>query len=295
MEPSTVGSLLAKAEVRLAACAIESPRLDSEVLLAHVLGVDRGRLAMMLAQQGGAQPGGAPVDDEQAASFRRLVKRRALREPLAYLTGVKEFWSLDFEVTPAVLIPRPETEFLVSRALALLGAGTRPRIVEVGTGSGAIAVVLAVERPDALIVATEISEAALQLARRNVARHHAGSRVALVRADLLSGLAGPFDMVISNPPYVSQEERATLMPEVREHEPAIALYAGHGGMEVYERLVPAAAGVLSPGGWHLMEIASARADETTGLLRDTGIWQDVAMREDYQGLPRVVCARRAEE
>jgi len=291
MEPSTVGSLLAKGEARLAACGIDGARLESELLLAHALGVDRGRLAIMLAGRSGEPP---TVDEDHAALFRRLVKRRALREPLAYITGFKEFWSLPFEVTPAVLIPRPETELVVTRVLELLEGRTRPAIADVGTGSGAIAVALATERSDAVIVATEISEDALAVTRRNVARNGAGPRVRLVRADLLAGIAGPFDVVVSNPPYIAPDERSTLMPEVRDHEPACALYAGEGGMEVYRRLVPEAARVLSPGGWLVLEIASARAGETTGILRAHGAWEEPMVVNDYAGLPRVVSARRKE-
>lgn len=292
--PITVGTLLAQAEVRLAACGIESARLDAEVLLAHALGVERGRLAAMPAAGGRTA-----VDEKAAAAFRGLVRRRALREPVAYITGRREFWSLELEVNPAVLIPRPETELLVEEALAALaasappGSGSRgPRVADVGTGSGAVALALAAERPDAFITATDISREALEVARRNARRHGCDSRVALVQADLLEGVPGPFGMVVSNPPYVGLDERESLMPEVRRYEPAPALFAGREGMEVIARLVGQAADHLVPGGWLLMEIASARCAGIVEMIRSAGIWHDLSVRDDYAGLPRIVGARR---
>jgi release factor glutamine methyltransferase len=259
------------------------------------MGVDRGRLAAMLAAKQGAL-----VDDEAATAFEALIERRALREPVAYITGRREFWSLEFEVTPAVLIPRPETELLVEEALAMLArtapaGATRtgaPRVADVGTGSGAVAVALAMERPDAFVVATDISMAALEVARRNTRRRGVSSRVALLQADLLEGVSGPFDVVVSNPPYVGRLERATLMPEVRDHEPAQALFAGAEGLELIARLIGQAADRLVPGGWLLMEIAAARAAECTAMIESSGLWQDLSVRDDYAGLPRVVRAAR---
>ncbi|HEY3175888.1 MAG TPA: peptide chain release factor N(5)-glutamine methyltransferase [Candidatus Polarisedimenticolia bacterium] len=291
----TIGALLAEAQVRLAACGIDSARLDAEVLLGHALGVERGRLAAMLASGGGAS-----VDEPAAAAFRGLVRRRALREPVAYITGRREFWSLDLEVTPAVLIPRPETELLVAETLASLalcapagrGGARVPRVADVGTGSGAVAVALAVERPDAFITATDVSREALDVARRNARRHGGASRIGLVQADLLEGIAGPFDVVASNPPYVAPEEGASLMPEVKRYEPALALFGGPDGMAVIARLVAQAADRLVPGGWLLVEIASPRGARTVEMVRGSGVWDDVTVRDDYAGLPRVVKARR---
>jgi len=294
-EATTVDVLLAKGEVRLAACGIESARLDAELLLAHALRIDRARLAARLGS--GGRPG-AEVPEREAAVFRGLVKRRALREPIAYILGSKEFWSLDMEVTPAVLIPRPETEVLVREALVHLPPPGAPlNVVDVGTGSGVIAIALASERRDIMVLAIDSSAEALEVAKRNAARHSVQSRVYLMQGDLLMGVLDheerfpPFQMVVCNPPYVALNERDSLMPEVRDHEPAGALYAGDDGMEAIERLVPQAERILAPGGALLLEVASPRASETVRLLEESGLWQDVAIVPDLAGLPRVVRAR----
>jgi len=286
----TLGSLLREGERALAAAGAGSPRLDAEVLAAHVLGVERGRLAVMLA----AADGGALRPDDEAAC-RALFARRARHEPVAYIVGRREFWSLDFEVTPDVLIPRPETEILVTRALERLPPpGPDPvRAADVGTGSGAVAVSLAIERPDLRLAAIDLSAEALAVAGRNARRHGVASRVEMIRGDLLGPVIGPgtFSMVVSNPPYVSLAERPGLMPDVRDWEPASALFAGADGMEAIERLVPQAARVLAPGGWLLMELSAARLPATLALLERAGVWQDVEVHDDYAGQPRVVGAR----
>jgi len=298
----SVAELLAAAVVRLSACGVDSPRLDAEVLLARALGIDRGRLSLLLAGGGGWPPGGPAVGEPEAAVFRALVKRRALREPLAYITGVKEFWSLDLEVTPDVLIPRPETEILVEEALSQLPPSRAAVVVDMGTGSGAVAIAVAAERPAALVAATDISAPALAVARRNIARHGLASRVFPVQCDLLSGVLPETSrgtgaemprIVLSNPPYVGLEERDTLMPEVRAHEPHAALFAGAGGLEVIERLIPQAAVVLSQGEWLMMEVASTHAADVASILSATGAWDEVTVRNDYAGLPRVARARRS--
>lgn len=296
----TVGSLLRKAELRLAACDIDAPRLDAEVLLAHAMGIDRSRLVLLLAGKSGAGPGGAEVSPAAAARYRRLVKRRALREPIAYILGLKEFWSLELEVSPAVLIPRPETEILVREALSLLPpAGSGPvNVVDVGTGSGAVAIAMAVERPDILVLAIDVSPSALEVARRNIQRHGVGSRVYPVEGDLLEEVIAnpkrypPIRMVVGNPPYIGLSERDSLMPEVRDHEPEVALFSGSDGSEAVRRLVPQAARVLPAGGWLLLEEAAGGAERTRRLLESEGHWQDLAVIDDYSGLPRVVRARR---
>ena len=295
-EPARVPSLLAEAQVRLEACGIDSARLDSEVLMAHALGIDRGALAALI----GSGSAAATLDEASARVYRRLVVRRALREPVAYITGHREFWSLDLEVGPAVLIPRPETEHLVEEALALLPAPqAHPlTVVDVGTGSGAIAVALAVERSDLRVIAVDSSEPALEVARRNAARHGVGHQVELVRGDLLSSLAGrqgqgrQVAMVVSNPPYVSSQELASLMPEVGRWEPLEALHAGASGLDVIQRLINQAAGVLCPGGWLLLEVAAERADATLRLVDASGEWDSQELRPDLAGLPRVMRCRR---
>lgn len=295
-EPDRVPTLLAEAQVRLEACGIDSARLDCEVLMAHALGIDRGALVALI----GAGSAAATLDEDSARAYRRLVKRRALREPVAYITGHREFWSLDLEVGPAVLIPRPETEHLVEEALALLPVPQAEplTVVDVGTGSGAIAVALAVERPDLRVIAVDSSERALEVARRNAARHEVERRVELVRGDLLSSLAsGPGSgrqvaMVVSNPPYVSSQELASLMPEVGRWEPVEALHAGASGLDVIQRLIDQAAGVLRPGGWLLLEVASERAEAARRLVESSGAWDSQALRADLAGLPRVMRCRR---
>ena len=302
--PGSAAELLEAARLRLSACGVDGARLDTEVLLAHAMGIDRGRLVLLLAGGRGLPPGGPIVEAQAASRFRAMVERRGSREPLAYITGLREFWSLELEVTLAVLIPRPETEILVQEALAAIPAGERTVVVDVGTGSGAVALALAKERPSVFVVATDISETALEVARRNVARHDAGTRVRLARCDLLSALLprgardggeqrGRRYFIVSNPPYVDLDERETLMPEVRDHEPAQALYAGVRGMEIIERLVPQAEALLAPGEWLMMEVAAPRAPEVTALLEGSRCWDEVGVREDYAGLPRVVRARRS--
>jgi len=291
--PSLV-SLLAEGERALATAGSASPRLDAEVLAAHVLGVDRGRLATMQTA-----PGGGALPPEQEAACRALFARRARLEPVAYIVGSREFWSLDLEVTPDVLIPRPETEILVARALELLPApGDGPiEVADVGTGSGAVAISLAVERADLRVLAIDASAAALRVAARNASRHGVASRVELIEGDLLAPLAGRgrLPIVVSNPPYVSLAEREGLMPDVRDYEPAGALFAGEDGMEAIARLVPQAAHVLSPGGWLLFELSPPRLPAALDLLSRGGVWQDPRVHDDYAGRPRVVAVRRRKE
>ncbi|MFQ5845178.1 MAG: peptide chain release factor N(5)-glutamine methyltransferase, partial [Planctomycetota bacterium] len=274
-------SLLAEGESRLRAHGIESARLDAEVLLAHALGVGRGRLAMLLAGGGARRVAEGPRE-----LFRRMLARRCRHEPVAYLVGRREFWSLDLEVTPAVLIPRPETERVVRAALELLppAGGEAPPVADVGTGSGAIAVALAVERPELRVVGIDISREALAVARRNARRHRVARRVTLVQADLLEPFLHAasdraarerFLMVVSNPPYLSRGERGSLMPDVARYEPQEALFADEDGMGVVARLVPQAARALEPGGWLVMETTVGRAAATLRLLGG-GPWRDVA-------------------
>ncbi len=215
--------------------------------------------------------------------------------PLPYITGHQEFWGVDFIVTPAVLIPRPETEHVIETVLRLESAGesARPtrvsRIVDVGTGSGCIALALAKELPGAEIHATDISRAALEIARANAARLQLDSRVRFHETNLLQGLEpGSFDFVVSNPPYVGESEEDQVQLEVRKFEPRQAVFAGPCGLEVISRLMPQAREMLRPGGWLVMEISSAIADGVKRLMPE---WNDVQVTEDLQGIPRVVSAR----
>jgi release factor glutamine methyltransferase len=201
-------------------------------------------------------------------------------KPTQHITGVQEFFGREFRVTPDVLIPRPETEHVIEAALTL---GAR-KIVDIGTGSGAIAITLALET-GASVVGTDISLAALRVAAANAL----GSRVQWLACDLGSALAGGFDLVVSNPPYIATRDKSTLQREVRDYEPEIALFGGDDGLDVYRRLVPEAARLLAPGGWLVMELGHTSSEAVAGMLNS---WSDVETRKDLAGLPRVIIARR---
>lgn len=281
----TVGRLLTWTTDWLAGKGSDSARLDAEVLLAHVRGCPRIALYTAFDE---------PVDEEARATFRGLVKRRGAGEPVAYLVGSREFFSLPFAVSPAVLIPRPETEGLVVRAIDLCRPLESPRIADVGTGSGAIAVALAKHLPKARIVATDISAAALDVARSNAARHGLDGRITFAHGDLLDSPpgAGPFDCIVSNPPYVRDDEFAGLPRDVRDHEPRGALVAGPTGVEVVDRLVAAAVGRLAAGGWLLMEIGPSTAAAAEASIRRHPELTPGPTLADIAGLPRIVQARR---
>jgi release factor glutamine methyltransferase len=234
----------------------------------------------------------SPCSARAEAFFRRLVARRLDGVPLAYLTGTKEFWSIPFEVSPSVLVPRPETEALVGKVLEL---STREDedIVDVGTGSGCIAVALAKELPRARIRAVDVSERALRVARRNAARHRA-KHVEFRRSDLLAAFRGTgvrFDFIVSNPPYISRGEWDGLPPDVRDFEPRRALLAGDSGLELIERLVRRAGAFLKPGGYLIFEIGEGQRDRVLGLFGKR--WTEIETAWDLAGKPRVITARRA--
>ena len=282
----TVGRLLTWTTDWLGARGSEAPRLDAEVLLAHVRGCPR--IALYTAFD-------TPVADAERARFRELVKRRGEGEPVAYLVGSKEFFSLPFTVTKDVLIPRPETEGLVVRSLDLVKSAAAPRIADVGTGSGAIAVTLAKQLPRATLVATDIVPAALAVAAAPAARHGVAERIEFVECDLLADprAAGPWDVIVSNPPYVRDDEYPALPRDVRDHEPKTALVAGPTGVEIVTRLAAEAAERLAPGGWLLVEIGpSTAAAAEAALAAQPGLVPGPTLK-DLAGLPRIVQARRA--
>ncbi len=282
----TVGRLLAWTTEWLGTKGSESPRLEAEVLLAHVRGCQRIMLYTAFDEV---------VTDETRSRFRDLVRRRGAGEPVAYLVGSREFFSLDFVVTPAVLIPRPETEALVSRVLDLCRNASAARVVDVGTGSGAIAVTLAKHLPRATIVASDAAASALDVARRNAERHGVADRITFVQADLLgdAALAGPWDVIVSNPPYVREAEFAALHPDVRDHEPRGALVAGPRGVELIERLAAEARSRLAPGGWLIVEAGPLVAHEVEGIFAATPDLEPGVVIADMAGLPRLFQARRA--
>jgi release factor glutamine methyltransferase len=263
---------------------IETARLDAEVLLAAALETDRLRLYLDYEK---------PVEAEERDRFRALVQRRAReRVPVSLLLGQREFWSLPIRVTSDVLTPRPETETLVEAALSKVPDRERAvRILDLGTGSGAIALALASELPHAEIVATDLSEAALQIAAENADRLHARERIRLVPGDLFEPVAGErFDLVVSNPPYVGRDEEASLPPELA-HEPEMALFAGADGLDVIRRLVSEAGDHLSAGGWLLIEHAPQQVEAIERELRQAG-FSELERRFDLARLARVVGARR---
>jgi release factor glutamine methyltransferase len=223
----------------------------------------------------------------EAYQFESMLRRRLASEPVQYITGVQDFFGLPFEVSPAVLIPRPETEHLVEAVLERFSRKANPRIVDVGTGSGAIAVTLAHAIPRSRVTAVDLSSAALEVAQRNAERHGVLERVTLLQSDLLAALRSEeFEVVVSNPPYIAQGE--VLEPQVLNYEPRSALYAGPTGLEIYERLIPQARRVLKPQGWLVLEIGYGQSSALSKLLSD---WNEVRFLDDLQGIPRVVQAK----
>ena len=265
---------------RLSAEPIGPPRMAAESLLMHVLGRDR---AFVIAHPEFL------LTDAQAAALVEAVARRASGVPLQYITGRQEFWGLDFLVSPAVLIPRPETEHLVEAAVAKVRELklAKPRIVDVGTGSGCIALAMKSELPEADVHAVDISWEALAVAQKNAERLNL--YVEFGQSDLLSDFRGTqFDMVLSNPPYVGRQEWEKVQREVREHEPEVAVFAGERGIEIYRRLIPEAQAALKPGGWLMMEIGYSMEAAVLELITD---WDEVRSIPDLQGIPRVVVGR----
>jgi len=259
----------------------ESARRDADVLLMHTLKKSR---AWLMAH------GDELLSDELFLSYTELLERRRRGEPIQYITGETEFYGLPFRVTPEVLIPRPETEHLVEKVIELAARFEQPRIVDVGTGSGAIAVALAHEWLSAVITAIDLSSSALAIARENAKRNEVDLR--FLDGDLLAPVAGEcFEIVVSNPPYVPSGDRATLSVEVREYEPALALFAGDDGLDVYCRLIPAAFGALVPGGYVALEIGYGQSKAITELLAKAG-FEQIEFVPDLQGIPRVASARR---
>ena len=280
----TLAKRVAEAARRLAEAGIDArdAAFDAEVLARSALGWDR---ATYLARWREPAPPGF------GDRFEPLVARRCRREPVTRITGRREFWGLDLEVTPAVLVPRPESELLIETALARLGDRIAAwALADVGTGSGCLAIALARELPRARVTATDISPDALAIARRNASRHGMADRVTFHHTDLLDGLPGPFDLIVSNPPYVPDAVIDTLAPEVRDHEPAAALRGGPDGLDTVRRLVATAADRLRPEGWLIMEIGAGQSAAAAGIARGAGM-RVVEVRPDLQGIPRAVVTR----
>ena len=276
----TIRSALTCAMEELRVARVETPQLDAELLLAHTLGVTRTYLAAHLPDS---------LSPEHAAAFAELVARREAREPLPYLLGRWEFLGLSFEVSPTVLIPRPETEGLVEA----VAARVRPnaRVLDVGTGSGCIAIGLAHLRPDLAVTALEISPEAAAVARRNAAALEVSDRVRVVEGAFPeTALPGPFAAVVSNPPYIPTAMEKTLAPELRLYEPRGALDGGADGLTVLRALATRAGGLLEPGGLLAMEIGAGQEEQVLALLGEAGGWEGVEVLPDLAGIPRVVLA-----
>lgn len=264
---------------------IDAPRVDAEVLLAEVLGVERIELYAHFDR---------PLADDELAAYRQMVKRRAAREPTAYIVGHREFWGMRLQVDPRVLIPRPDTETLVRTALDHIQQGSEMRVADIGTGSAAVAVALATQRPELHIAATDNDADALQVAAANVEAHGVDETVSLVEGDLLDPIGEqfkPLDFIVSNPPYVAEPERDELQPEVRDWEPTEALFAGEDGLDVIRRLIPAAFDALAPCGLLMFEIGYRQGEAVRELLEDAG-YTDIAIVQDYGDRDRVAVGRR---
>ncbi len=294
--------VLSEATSFLATHGIPTPRLDAEVLLSHILGMSKTALYTHLHT-----PLGTPDDN----AFWHKIVRRAKREPLQYITGVQEFWSLDFLVDPRVLIPRPETELVLEVGLELLGdpaavsaqstkqSWQQPiQILDLGTGSGCIAIALATQLPQTQFWACDVSCDALTVARENARRHKVDDRITFMHADMtdmhdgLENRLSNFDLIVTNPPYITQSDLTTLQPEVRDWEPRLALDGGQDGLDFYRRLLQNCPMLLRPGGWLVMETGHDQSESIRRMAEAQPTLTDCSVRHDYAGLPRVVSVQR---
>jgi release factor glutamine methyltransferase len=295
--PATIREALKEGIARLNAASVPSRTLSAELLLLHTIGRDRTWLYTH------SEDAMLPSDVEE---YFALIARRTSGEPTQYIIGKQEFWGLEFEVTPAVLIPRPETEHIIEVALERIARAKKNeklQIADVGTGSGCIAVALAKEFPEAQFLATDISPAALEVAKRNAARHNVANRIEFAEANLLrlpfhyspvtAHQSRLFDLIASNPPYISNSEARSLQREIREHEPEIALFGGPTGVEIYARLIEQAEPRLVPGGVLVVELGYGAAERVRKMIGAGGVWTDVAITNDLAGIPRVLAASLA--
>jgi release factor glutamine methyltransferase len=280
----TLQGRLSEARARLAAAGIAPAEaaIDVDLYARTILGWDRARL--LAEQQRDVPPGLEPRLSE-------WVERRRRREPTAYIVGTREFWGLDFEVTPAVLIPRPETEFLVDEALGLLQERSSSHVADVGTGSGCVAISVAQGHAGCSVTATDISGRALDVARRNAAKHGVSDRVTFIETSYLDGIPGPFDVITANPPYVKDGDKPALAPDVR-HEPEVALFGGAEGLRDIGGVLDAAIRTLAPDGWLVMEFGYGQDDQVEALVRERPSLALRRIRNDLQGIPRTAIIQR---
>jgi release factor glutamine methyltransferase len=279
-----ISQALEKAEALLKREGLSMPRLDAEVLLCHAIGEDKNYLYKRPEKL---------LNAGEMDLFQALVERRRGREPVAYIVGKKEFWSLDLEVKRGVLIPRPDTEAVVEETLRICHElnSVEMKILDVGTGSGAIAIALASQLEDSMIVAVDSSMEALRIARRNAEKYETGERIRFLCGNLLKPLSGKFDIVVSNPPYVSEAEFEGLPDEIRKFEPKGALVSGRDGTECLRELIGDAKCLLESGGWLVMEMGWGQAEAIEKIIRNDGSYGDVLFHRDLGGRKRVVSAR----
>lgn len=283
METWTVRRIIQWTTRDLSSRDVPSARLDAEVLLAHTLGTDRLGLYLDLDR---------PLDETERATYREMVSRRREREPVAYLTGIKEFWSLPFLVTPEVLIPRPDTEVLVEEAIGLLADDAEGfHVVDVGTGSGCVALAIASERPKVKVVGVDVEQRAATLAATNAERLDLDSKVSVVVGDLLEPLSGPIPLVVANLPYIPTETIDSLEPEIARWEPRQALDGGRDGLQQFKRLIDGANQVVPHGGYLALEVGCEDQAKQVAELLSTA-WTILRVRRDYSGSDRVVVAQR---
>lgn len=280
----TLHEALARGRQELVAAGL-SPHdatIDADLFARTILGWDRARLLTNLHDA---------VPSALEPRFSAWITRRAAREPAAYITGVREFWGLDFEVTPAVLVPRPETEFIVEETRELLRAMPAPRVADVGTGSGCLAVAIAVEHPHARVVASDLSDDAVAVARANARRHGVADRVDCVHTSYLDGVEGAFDVIVANPPYVRDLDRPALSRDVR-HEPEVALFGGDDGLRNVAGVLDTAIARLVPGGWLATEFGYGQEDGVTRLVAARPELRLDRVRGDLQQIPRTAIIQR---
>lgn len=280
-----IRDVLLEAARQFAAAGLPSPRLDAEVLLAFCLGCERLDLFKNPLYQ---------LENREWAAFRKVVDRRLKQEPVAYLTSRKEFWSFVLEVNKSVLIPRPDTEVLVEETLAICRKMNfqEIKILDIGTGSGAVAIALAAELKGALVTATDISAAALVLAEKNARNLRLSEQIKFVQGDIFAPVDDFFDIIVSNPPYIAAEEYDRLPAGVKDYEPCEALLAGAEGLDFYRRILDEAHLHLKSNGWLLLEIGATQREKILSIAQASGRYENVSISNDYAGLPRVIKARR---
>jgi len=288
-EPWTILKLIRWTDERFRKEGLSTPRLDAEVLLAAALGVSRVKLYTHFDQ---------PVLPEELTRFKGMIQRRLKREPVAYIIGQREFWSLPFKVTRDVLIPRPETEILVAESIKLFSSGAfqddHPQILEIGTGSGAISISLAMDLSSVAVVATDISAKALAVAAENAARHQVSHRIQFLRGDLFSPLpkGAKFHLILSNPPYIARSQFSDLPPDVRDFEPPLALDGGEDGLEFYRRAFPQVSDFLLPGGWLFTEIGADQDRDILQIVSQNQALDEFGFIPDLAGIKRVFKVRK---